>query len=76
VYQNGCCYLAENTPNAPEFIYPVLDFNEKRLHWASVDRDLDFSKNKLEAQYCIRKSRNLTAVLSMYVYTEIGPYHT
>ena len=37
--------LAENTPNAPEFIYPIcvlkpkgLDFNEKRLHWAFVVR--------------------------------------
>ena len=34
------------TPNAPEFISQfvcpspkVLDFNEKRLHWASVVRD-------------------------------------
>ena len=34
----------ENTPNAPEFICPspkVLDFNEKRLHWASVVRGVD-----------------------------------
>ena len=32
---------AQNTPNAPEFICPspkVLDFNEKRLHWASIVR--------------------------------------
>ena len=30
---------AENTPNAPEFVCPipkVLEFNEKRLHLASV----------------------------------------
>ena len=34
---------AENIPNAPEFICPspnVLDFNEKRHHWASVVRAL------------------------------------
>ena len=37
--------LDENTPNAPEFICPiclpsskVLDFNEKKLLWASVFR--------------------------------------
>ena len=33
--------LAENTPNAPESICPipkVLDFNDERLHWASVVR--------------------------------------
>ena len=37
--------LAETTPDAPKFICPnclpkpkVLDFNEKRLHWASVVR--------------------------------------
>ena len=37
--------LAVNTQNAPEFICPIclhkpkaLDFNEKRLHWASVVR--------------------------------------
>ena len=36
---------AENTPNAKEVICPIclpkpkgLDFNEKRLHWASVVR--------------------------------------
>jgi hypothetical protein len=39
--------LAENIPKAPEFICPiclpepkVLDFNEKRFHWASVVRAL------------------------------------
>ena len=38
----GADSLAENTPNAPEFICPkVLDFNEKRLHWVFVVRDLD-----------------------------------
>ena len=33
----GADSLAKNTPNNPEFICPspkVLDFNEKRLHWA------------------------------------------
>jgi hypothetical protein len=38
----GADCLAENTPNAPEFICPspkVLDFNEKRLYWASVVRE-------------------------------------
>ena len=42
----GADSLAENTPNAPEFICPtclpkpkVLDINEKGLHWASVVRD-------------------------------------
>ena len=32
---------AENTPNAPTFICPspkIWDFDEKRLHWASVVR--------------------------------------
>ena len=31
--------MADNTPNAPKFISPspkVRDFDEKRLHWASV----------------------------------------
>ena len=35
----GADSLVENAPIAPEFICPspnVLDFNEKRLHWASV----------------------------------------
>ena len=42
----GADSLAKNTLNAPEFICPiclpnpkVLDFNEKRFHWASVVRD-------------------------------------
>ena len=42
----GADSSAENPPNAPEFlsaqfVWPspkVLDFNEKRLHWASVVR--------------------------------------
>jgi hypothetical protein len=37
----GADSLAENTPNIPEFICSspkVLDFNEKRLYWASVVR--------------------------------------
>ena len=35
----GADSSAENTPNAPEFICPkVLDFNQNRLHWASVVR--------------------------------------
>ena len=37
----GADSSAENTPNAPKFIFAipkVLDFNEKRLHWASVVR--------------------------------------
>ena len=41
--------LAENTPNAPEFICPspeVLDFNEKRLHWASVVRVLGLPEQR------------------------------
>ena len=40
--------MAENTPNAQnlsdQFVCPspkVLDFNEKRLHWASVVRESD-----------------------------------
>ena len=35
----GADSLAENTPNAPEFVYPSPknpDLNKKRLHWASV----------------------------------------
>ena len=37
-------FSAENTPNAQnlsaQFVCPkVLDFNEKRLHWASVVHD-------------------------------------
>ena len=37
----GADSLAENTPNAPEFIClspKVLDSNDKRLHWMSVVR--------------------------------------
>ena len=34
----GADSLAENTPNAQE----ILDFNEKRLHWASVVHDPPF----------------------------------
>jgi hypothetical protein len=37
----GADSLGVNTTNAPEFICPspkVLDFNAKRLHWASVVR--------------------------------------
>ena len=37
----GADSLAKNSPNAPEFVCPsskVLNFNEKRLHWASVVR--------------------------------------
>ena len=39
----GADSSAENAENAPIFICPspkVLDFNEKRLHWASVVRAL------------------------------------
>ena len=37
----GADSLAENTPNAPEFVCPSpknWDLHEKRLHWASVVR--------------------------------------
>ena len=35
----GVDKLFKNTPNAPKFICPkVWDFDEKRLHWASVVR--------------------------------------
>jgi hypothetical protein len=37
----GADSSAENTPNTPKFIClipKVLDFNEKRFHWASVVR--------------------------------------
>ena len=40
----GADSLAGNTPNAPEFVCPnpkVLDFNEKRFHWASVVCDFE-----------------------------------
>ena len=39
--KTGADSLDENTPNAPEFIClspKVLNFNEKRLDWASVVR--------------------------------------
>ena len=39
--KKGADSLAENTPNAPEFICPsskVWDFNEERFHWAFVVR--------------------------------------
>ena len=42
----GADSLAENTPNAPKFICPspkVWDFDEKRLHWASVIRGINDS---------------------------------
>ena len=38
----GADSLAENTPHAPEFVYPspkVSNFDEKTLHWAFVIRD-------------------------------------
>jgi len=44
----GADSLAENTPNVPEFICPSLknvDFNEKRLHWASVVRGRGVAKS-------------------------------
>ena len=39
VPEMGADKLAENTPNAPKLICPsqkVWNFDEKRLHWASV----------------------------------------
>ena len=47
----GADSLAENTPNAPK----VLDFNEKRLNWASVVRDPTFKfrhSNVLKKLFC------------------------
>ena len=36
----GADKLAENTPNVPKINRPkVWDFDEKRLHWASVVRE-------------------------------------
>ena len=43
----GTAKLAENTPNAAKLICPTLkvwDFDEKRLHWASVVRVLMYYK--------------------------------
>ena len=44
--------LAKNTPNAPISICPIclpkpknLDFNEKRLHWASIVHALTIHKH-------------------------------
>ena len=40
--------LAENTPNTPKYICPspkVWNFNEKRLHLASVVRDYEYLKD-------------------------------
>ena len=34
----GADSLAENTPNAPEFICPICLLKSKRLHWVSVVR--------------------------------------
>ena len=49
----GADKLAENTPNAPKLICPIVcpspkvwDFNEKRLHWVSVVRDWKQTKFK------------------------------
>jgi hypothetical protein len=57
--------LAENTPNAPEFICPiacpspkVLDFNEKRRHWVSVVRE--------EEEYLRRKEREENWIRSFF----------
>ena len=50
----GADMLAENTAYAPEFIYlpkpKILDFNEKRLHWAFVVRDWSDDKNSLTTE--------------------------
>ena len=46
----GADKSAENTPNAPKFVCPspkVWNFDEKRLHWASVVRVPEHAK-KLE----------------------------
>ena len=43
----GADKSAENTPNAPKFVCPspkVCDFNEKRLHWVFVVREINHSK--------------------------------
>ena len=62
----GAYKLAENAKNVPEFICPncllkpkVWDFDEKRLHWASVGRGLNelpkkfFSKPHLKPRTSI-----------------------
>ena len=52
----GADSSAENTQNASEFICPifcpspkVLDFNEKRLQWASVVRGLEVGRSNDDA---------------------------
>ena len=48
----GADSLAENTPNAPEFIsLKVQDFNEKRLHWASIVRGPKSSTGVKESKF-------------------------
>ena len=56
LYQNADS-LTENTPNAPEFICQfvcpspkVLDFNEKRLHMATVVRVFHYGVIERELQ--------------------------
>ena len=58
----GADSLAENTPNAPEFICPspkVLNFQEKRLHWASVIRALNHNDMK---EYTIKSQITNTVI--------------
>ena len=50
----GADSAAENIPNAPEFICPkVVDFNEKRLRWASLVRVLRSTKHNSILEYYV-----------------------
>ena len=55
----GVDSLAENSPNDPKFICPspkVLDFNDKRLHWAFVVSDWSDNKNSADISSKFQKA--------------------
>ena len=58
----GADKSAENTPNPPKFNCPrpkVWDFDEKRLHWASVVRvfeDVMYVTKNTSAFFCNTKN--------------------
>ena len=58
----GADMLAENTVNDPGFICPcpkVLDFNEKRLHWAFIVCDWCDDKNSADISSKFQKAEKI-----------------
>ena len=60
LYQNGCWQFGQKIPQIPQnlsahFVCPspkVLDFNEKRLHWASVVHGLIWESFSILKKWC------------------------